>query len=62
MVFFMRGVHESTDLLERVTNAMKGTNVMRAIFAQDLLERWDSDNAVIAQGVASMRAAIGAAV
>ena len=61
-VFFMRGVHESTDLLERVTNAMKGTNVMRAIFAQDLLERWDSDNAVIAQGVASMRAAIGAAV
>ena len=61
MVFFMRGVHESTDLLERVTNAMKGTNVMRAIFAQDLLERWDGDNSAIAAGIASMRAAIAAA-
>jgi hypothetical protein len=35
---------------------------MRAVFAHDLLERWDSDNAGIAQGVASMRAAIGVAV
>ena len=61
MVFFMRGVHESTDLLERVTNAMKGTNVMRAVFAQELLERWDSDNSAIAAGIASMRAAIAAA-
>jgi hypothetical protein len=60
-VFHLQGVYEATDLLERVTNAMKGTNVMRAIFAQDLLERWDSDNAVIAKGIASMRAAIGAA-
>jgi hypothetical protein len=61
-VFHLRGVYEATDLLERVTNAMRGSSAMRAVFARDLLERWDSDNAGIAQGVASMRAAIGAAV
>jgi hypothetical protein len=61
-VFHLRGVYEATDLLERVTNAMRGSSAMRAVFANDLLERWDSDNAVIAQGIASMRAAIGAAV
>ena len=61
-VFHLRGVYEATDLLDRVTNAMRGSSAMRAVFALDLLERWDSDNAGIAQGVASMRAAIGVAV
>lgn len=60
-VFHLRGVYEATDLLERVTNAMRGSDTMRAVFAHDLLERWDGDNSAIAAGVASMRAAIAAA-
>jgi len=60
-VFHLRGVYESTDLLERVTNAMRASDSMRAVFAHDLLERWDGDNAAIASGVSSMRAAIAAA-
>ena len=34
---------------------------MRAVFAHDLLERWDGDNSAIAAGIASIRAAIAAA-
>lgn len=60
-VFHLRGVYESTDLLERVTNAMRVSSAMRAVFAHDLLERWDGDNSAIAAGIASMRAAIAAA-
>jgi hypothetical protein len=60
-VFHLRGVYEATDLLERVTNAMRGSDAMRAVFAHDLLERWDGDNSAIAAGIASMRAAIAAA-
>jgi len=60
-VFYMRGVFEATALLENVTAAINGSELMRIQFAHDLLSRWDAENAAIASGIASLRAAIAAA-
>lgn len=58
MVFHLRGVYEATDLLDRVTAALRSDSSMRCQFACELLMRWEDDLAVIAAGLAAMRAAV----
>lgn len=60
MVYHLRGVYESTALLDRVSAVMRADSTMRALLARDVLNEWETTIAAIEKGMACMQSALDA--